>query len=909
MKKIDLSKEKIRYVALGDSISEGYNGKYNFGYAGSMDLDNTISGTSWPSFLARNLQKIDKNILESFDNFSMSGTRPEDWNYFLNVQDEKYSYQNSIDKINYAIWLNELKNNPERRRLKKQFKNFGKKSRNDFEYLISKIVLANLITINIGANFIIPRIPIDRIIEITINYPDPLLELKTIIKNSVHEIEKDIIIMLNRIKDLNPLASIYLVGYNKMFGTFWKILDLFLKELGMGNNIVEYCYDEINNSLKRCAKKAEVYFISTNNKKFWDENSYMMCNVFYEAHPTIFGYKKIAQDVLLKISASDSFFEKDNLKNITKQIKSFNDSYLKQDYQCFQNGIDFEQKNISNQDLIEKIYGLNDELLFKKTKIENSSKFLETSLFFEQALDDKNDPNNFLSRSLKRTFLIIVNSLELNFDKKAISDFNELIEMKYFKKFIMKINLISVVANKIQNQIDQKFLETEKNLTIDEFFNILFDQILNFDFITWVLVEFANFWTLEEENKLKQNRKNVILIFNRLLAKNRVKIIIETITQKLISYLLISKLGIELNDKYLDQISAHLNSQIDYSELGQIIFNFYFLLIEEIKRIKKSEELLELFLQNEKINNFVYSILKKIILGIKIDDELVLYLMKLLNIENSKSNFKIMKHFFVNIFSCICNEKYSFIEIISDAIINFAKQDKNSITFQDIIEFLLESDKKKFWSQIENIKIEKISSETFLDYVKALDLIFVNMDYDGIIFKNILNLTNPKGLVENNKMKIMKLLKFLDKLSKTKRFMSNLCNKLITSYYASNSKDKTKNLYYKTFFRLMLISLFVLRQLFQKNIDKNYFMDKRISIVRILFQIAGYKHGKNASTDNLMLDMFNETGNYDLIMDNNDSKQNVLKPLNIIYSLDKNSNKENNDKSKLILEILKKGYI
>ena len=123
------------------------------------------------------------------------------------------------------------------------------------------------------------------------------------------------------------------------------------------------------------------------------------------------------------------------------------------------------------------------------------------------------------------------------------------------------------------------------------------------------------------------------------------------------------------------------------------------------------------------------------------------------------------------------------------------------------------------------------------------------------------------------------------------------------------SKDKTKNLYYKTFFRLMLISLFVLRQLFQKNIDKNYFMDKRISIVRILFQIAGYKQGKNASTDNLMLDMFNETGNYDLIMDNNDSKQNVLKPLHIIYSLDKNSNKENNDKSKLILEILKKGYI
>lgn len=909
MKKIDLSKEKIRYVALGDSISEGYNGKYNFGYAGSMDLDNTINGTSWPSFLARNLQKIDKNILESFDNFSMSGTRPEDWNYFLNVQNEKYSYENSIDKINYAIWLNELKNNPERRRLKKQFKNFGKKTRNDFEYLISKIVLANLITINIGANFIIPKIPVDRIIEIIINYPDPLLELKTIIKNSIQEMEKDIIVMLEKITDLNPLASVYLIGYNKMFGTFWKILDLFFKEIGMGNNIIEYCYDEINNSLKRCAKKTKVYFISTNNKKFWDENSYMMCNVFYEAHPTIFGYKKIAQDVLLKIAASDSFFEKDNLKNITKQIKSFNESYLKQDFQYFQNGIDFESKHISNEDLIEKIYGLNDELLFKKTIVENSSKFLETSLFFEQSLDDKNDPNDFLSKSLKRTFLIIINSLELNFDKRAISDFNELIEMKYLKNFIMKINLISVIANKIQNQIDQKFLETKTNLTINEFFNILFEQILNFDFITWVLVEFANFWTLEEENKLKENRKNVILIFNRLLAKNRVKIIIEIITEKLIKYLLISKLGIDLSDKYLNQISVHLNSQIDYSELGQIIFNFYFSSIEEIKKIKKSEELLELFLQNKKINNFIYSILKKIILGIKIDDDLVSYLMKSLNIEEDKNNFKIMKHFFINIFSYICNEKYSFIEIISDAIIEFAKQEKDKITFQDIIEFLLESDKKKFWSQIENIKIDKISSEKFLDYVKALDLIFTNMDYDGIIFKNVLNLTNPKGLVENNKMKIMKLLKFLDKLSKTKKFMSNLCNKLITSYYSSKTKDKAKNIYYKTFFRIILMSLLITRQLFQKNIDKNYFMDKRISIVRILFQIAGYKHGKNKSIDDLMLDMFNEVGNYDLVMNNNEANKNILKPLNIIYYLDKNSNKENTIKSKQILEFLKKGYI
>ena len=42
----NLSKEKIRYVALGDSISEGYNNRYNFAYAGKMNENKVISGTS-----------------------------------------------------------------------------------------------------------------------------------------------------------------------------------------------------------------------------------------------------------------------------------------------------------------------------------------------------------------------------------------------------------------------------------------------------------------------------------------------------------------------------------------------------------------------------------------------------------------------------------------------------------------------------------------------------------------------------------------------------------------------------------------------------------------------------------------------------------------------------------------------
>ncbi|MBD5423437.1 MAG: SGNH/GDSL hydrolase family protein [Mycoplasma sp.] len=913
MKQIDLSKEKIRYVALGDSISEGYNGKYNFGYAGNMDIDKNISGTSWPAFLARNIQKIDKNILESYDNFAMSGTRPEDWNYFLGVDGEKYSYKNSVDKINYSLWLNELKHNPERRRLKKQFKNFGKTNKSDFDFLIRKIKEANLITINIGANYIIPKIPIDKIVDTIINYQNSTDQLKIVVQDTVNGLKHDVNKMIERIKEINNNASIYLIGYNKMYGTFWEITDLFFKKIGINEKIVEYCYEQLNESIKDCAKKNDIYYISTNNNKFWSENSYMMCNVFYEAHPTIFGYKKIAQDVLAKISLSNSFFN--DSKKVHK-IPTFNDKYIKQDLFCFKNSLDFSSKGISDEEIINKIYGSNNENLFKKTKIENSSKFLETSLFFEQTLDPKNDPEKYFSSSIKRSILIILNSLDDNFDKKAINDFNELFRVEYLNEFIIKLNLISVIANKIQNKVDKHFLETNKNITVDEFFNIFFEEILNFDFITWVLVEFAIFWTSDEENntklnKLNKNKKTFMSIFNNLLSKNKVRIVARSIGEKLINYLLLNRIGASIDGEYLSSFIDYITSKINFVEFGQIIFNFYFSSINEIKYIKNTSELLELFLYDEKINNFLHKSLKIAISSIKINSKSTLNLMKILNIPNKNDNFKKMKLFFNNIISAIVSETNLFADVIAKAIIDFTKMRKEKITLQDIIEFLLDFDKKTFWSKFNNIKVDKLDQQTFNIIVEGFDLIFSNIKYEDPLYKSILNLTNPQGLVNNgdDKIKVIKLLKFFDKLSKLKKPMSDFCVMLISNYYVSNNKSKKNNVYYKVFFRILLISILITRQLFQKNIKKNYFMDGKMSIVRILFQIAGYKHGKNSAIDDLMLDMFKEKGNYDLIIENNKFDTNQI--LRIIYFLDKKQVKDNVpiDKPKIIFEALKKGYI
>lgn len=123
-------------------------------------------------------------------------------------------------------------------------------------------------------------------------------------------------------------------------------------------------------------------------------------------------------------------------------------------------------------------------------------------------------------------------------------------------------------------------------------------------------------------------------------------------------------------------------------------------------------------------------------------------------------------------------------------------------------------------------------------------------------------------------------------------------------------KNKTKeNKYYKLFFRILLTSILVSRQLFQKNIKKNIFMGGKISIVRILFQISGYKNGKNEAIDNLMLDMFKENGNYQLVMRNDKFAENQV--LKMIYFLDKLEleNEKEIDNTKRVFDLLKKGYI
>ncbi len=909
MKSVNLKNEKIKYVSIGDSISEGYNGRYNFGYAGCMDEQKNIYGTSWPSYLARFIQKIDKSLLYSYENFSMSGTRPEDWIYFLGLNNEKYNYENSIKKIKFSRSLNEIKTNPERNRIKRQFKKFGKTNQSDFDYLKEKLREANLITINIGANYIIPRMPFDEIAKLVVNEKIDATTSKSIdkkIDSIISEMEEQMNVLLPLIKKINNKASIYLVGYNKLSSPFWETINLFLFEMGLPKDYIGIFYNKINASLRRSAKKNKIYFISTNNQKFWAEHNYQMSNVFYEVHPTILGYKKMAQDIFAKISLSNSFFEDKN--KIIKSIKSFNKEYINDDFGSFKNGLDFSKLKISNSELIEKIYGKKDEILFKITNVEKESKFLETDLFIEQSLDENNDPDQSLKFSLKQSISIILSSLNINFESLN-KNLNKIFENKTLNSFVNNSKLVSIISNKIQKNIDDYFVKKHENVSIKLFSEFLFKNALDLNLISSELKKFS---LLIDSSKIKKDilvhKNEIVEIIEKIFKIKNVNLFFNDVNKSLIEFLFTNWIGIDDKD-IINFVIKNLDSKINVSKFISVLVDVYFSSISLIKKSKDTKQMISIFLNSDKLKSFILSEFERIANEIEIGDDLCILFMNKANIPVILNNKKIIKNFLNEIISILKENKNSF-KIILEIIFSLVNFKKEKITLQSSIDFILNLDKKNFWVQLSKLSFDKISNQKFENIVKGFELFFNNLSIESGFFQAIINLQNPSDLFNKKTFKVqaVNLLKYFDKLNQIKKPLNSFFKCLMSNFYTSKIKTKN-NIYYKCFFRFLLIMILTLRQLFQQNVDKNIFMNgTKISIVEVCFKIAGFQNGKNKGIDSLILRMFNEENNFNLKLHKNGDIDNILY---LIFSLDKNEKNmyTNIDKIKRIFNSLRDGFI
>ncbi|MBN4084441.1 GDSL-type esterase/lipase family protein [Mycoplasma sp. CSL10166] len=295
--------QKIKYVAIGDSVTEGFDASTPEILKGNYQNGN-IEGLSYPAYLARLLNFNGR--VESFDNFAHSGSQIIDWIKFFDIEFDS-TYQSNIKLGNKEEIKNKLEN-------------------------------ANLITLTLGANDLFyllfksaTKYDITKIIKSFIDKKpiigDSLVFFNNIFKDSIPELKKRLTTFLANLKVMAPKANINIVSYPSPFLQLDQIItDFITKSVGQNLDIspISLLTSLINDAIKSVADSNGVNYVDVFNNNYWTVNKSKLNSLFLDIHPNNYGYKKMAMDLYLKITHP-------TLNTEDYQNYNFDNDYLEKD--------------------------------------------------------------------------------------------------------------------------------------------------------------------------------------------------------------------------------------------------------------------------------------------------------------------------------------------------------------------------------------------------------------------------------------------------------------------------------------------------------------------------------------------------------------------------------------------------
>ncbi|MHA3801830.1 SGNH/GDSL hydrolase family protein [Mycoplasma sp. VS30B] len=303
--------EKIKYVALGDSITAGFDGGLLQDYPGTFK-DGKIEGASYPAFLAQLLNQ--DNRIESFANFAASGARAIDWIKMLDVAYENpYTDSPSWDKLDQTF--------AGRLGFGKFQKGYAKEVAQQTKEALKD---ANLVTLSIGANdffFLLTKHlakanPMAIINELKKPQPDYLRIYKFVddaINFTIPEVTTRVKRLVDELTILAPNANINLVTYPMPMSGLKKSLDDFIKgliKINLPIDPIVVLLDQINKPFKQLSEllnqdygsNNRVSIVNAYNPQYWSSHSADLSDVYFDIHPNTTGYKKLALDMYLKMT-------------------------------------------------------------------------------------------------------------------------------------------------------------------------------------------------------------------------------------------------------------------------------------------------------------------------------------------------------------------------------------------------------------------------------------------------------------------------------------------------------------------------------------------------------------------------------------------------------------------------------
>ncbi|MBU4690860.1 GDSL-type esterase/lipase family protein [Mycoplasma zalophi] len=816
----------IHYVAIGDSIAAGFNAKFGYDQGGYLNVEtNKIEGLSYPSYLANAIKMTnDRNTkLASYTNFGLTGTTVDDWLYLL----DPLSYdKNSSDfhviqnRLAFDLSIDKSPKNPIKmyaeNRLEYLFNDF-QVTNNEVGKLASEIKNANLLTISLGANDYLSYVDLFDLISVLsmndseISDADIQNKYDKFIKESAkfkEDITKKYSKLLTKLREINPELNINIISYPMPFVRIANMIDK--KYAKVQENFSDFVINSLNNVLKDIALENNINYINSFNKELWKAESKELASNIFDIHPDILGYKKMAQDIFLKMS-----YNPNRENNEQKEITEFE----KSDQDAHKQVINF--KDYTNNEiklLIYGVYALNNNTFDVSYDFENNT--INQNIMKFIALNPNIDIETILENYLAKDDLIFNSDQVKTYIKNALSNIGFKLEnFPNFEKMIDNIikqnaedgflkhvviefintgifgKIFNQIKRKVEALIDSKPSEYIESSEIEKIItDTVFDQKIIYDSLRkFVLSDFF------KQNDKNQTLKQIILslLTDFVNEKNFIPALGQS--SKAFAKIIYSNQNIvsDIVDKLKEIVSEIVDNYPRYFEDSPNLVDFLAKVYES--NSLKINEIVNIIINSITNNTESINLITNILLD-KIEDRTT---KKLSDIDRQKvqyflekliNNFK-NKPFFENVISKFVDLVFKNINkpnINIDSIITLSLTSTILDSYpgnengEIVISLLSDNLDDEKYVEGMRVLIQSVADKNYLENINISDFVQSNSTFNFEKLKTIfLNVINNDNINNNQKVKDnLKL--FVKYLLESNILNNNLINQFIAIYSEGN---------------------------------------------------------------------------------------------------------------------------
>ncbi|UOE63478.1 SGNH/GDSL hydrolase family protein [Mycoplasmopsis bovis] len=509
--------EKVKYVALGDSISAGFDSQLDQDYPGNYDKEKKeVTGISFPTYLASFIKNsnADNSKLESYTNYASSGTTLEDWKFLLTVDESKLKELAEKDK----------------NKLDHYKAKFGKDIIEKAKKVKEELQKANLVTITLAANDFMELVAkklknpefIKQIQNIKANPTNAIAGVSSAFQDTFKEMKKRIDDFSTELKKHVKTENVNFIGYPLPLPHLFVLLDGYLfKNNGSSLIVSQMAVESLNKNIQSQVTKNKFNFINPYDFSFWTDNSNInkLSPTLFDIHPGSFGYKKMAQDVFIKLivpernsdklnengikwdnkyifTDKDSFTTQLEFANQYKTVKKvltddINGNLFKEDeiFKKFsdkrKNKWEWYKKRVLNSSLVKNILnGAIDSLIQFPTIKEADPSSRLSNFFTKNNNENLNKLKKWLEESEFVPNFLLKSELEFqetywNKDKKSSSERAKLFDLiNIFKNNLLnEANLISLIASFFSSDLIQDEKEELKEIIAEFAQNLIIKNV------------------------------------------------------------------------------------------------------------------------------------------------------------------------------------------------------------------------------------------------------------------------------------------------------------------------------------------------------------------------------------------------------------------------------------------------